>query len=172
MAPSGGDPYRSPPIIRKRTSFPLVVIFRKLLGLLLTLLFILVVTVGIPVYVVLGIIGFVKKKSRRWTYENGCCTHSWPICGTVPEIAGMILTGNVDTDTLNDEIQRVIADNRSNLYKNPSSDVSSQIGKWWSHSTYRLKTDDDLLDLQRQENVLPTHQTTLSLVPEYSHALK
>nr|CDJ91528.1 uncharacterized protein LOC100909019 [Haemonchus contortus] len=172
MAPSGGDPYRSPPIIRKRTSFPLLVVFRKLLSLLVTLLFIIVVTVSIPVYLILGIIGFVKKKSRRWTYEDGCCTHPWPISGTIPELAGMILTGNVDIDALNDGIQRVIADSRSNLYKNPSSDVSSQLGKLWDQSSYRLSTDNDLLDLQRQENVLPTHQTTLSLVPEYSHALK
>ncbi|KAK6010433.1 hypothetical protein OSTOST_24540, partial [Ostertagia ostertagi] len=172
MAPSGGDPYRSPPIIRKRTSFPLVVVFRKLLGILVTVLFIVVVTVGIPVYLILGIIGFVKKKSRRWTYESGCCTHQWPLCGTVPELAGMILTGSVDLDALNDGIQRVIADSRSNLYKNSSSDVSSQLGKLWDNSSYRLTTDNELLDLQRQENVLPTHQTTLSLVPEYSHTLK
>ncbi|VDP08711.1 unnamed protein product [Heligmosomoides polygyrus] len=129
MSPSGGEPYRSPPIIRKRTSFPLAVMLRKVLGLLVTVLFVVVITVGIPVYLVLGVIGFVKKKSRRWGYERGCCTHQWPICGKGPELAGMVMTGDVDLNALNDGIQRVAVDSRSNLYKNPSSDVSSHLGK-------------------------------------------
>ncbi|KAL6725394.1 hypothetical protein Aduo_007449 [Ancylostoma duodenale] len=172
MAPSGGDPYRSPPIIRKRTSFPLAVMLRKLLGLLTTVLFVIVIVLGIPVYLTLGIIGFVKKKSRRWKYVDGCCTHQWPICGTGPDLAGIVVTGSVDLDTLNHGIQRVIVDSRSNLYQNPASDVLANLGKLWDHSSFHLTTDADLLSLQQQDNVLPTEQTTLSLVPEFAHSLK
>lgn len=79
-----------------------------------------------------------------------CCTHQWPICGKGPELAGMVMTGDVDLNALNDgvggpsdvleycsfdrcrfQIQRVAVDSRSNLYKNPSSDVSSHLGKVW-----------------------------------------
>lgn len=49
----------------------MAVMLRKVLGLLVTVLFVVVITVGIPVYLVLGVIGFVKKKSRRWGYERG-----------------------------------------------------------------------------------------------------
>ncbi|VDL77578.1 unnamed protein product [Nippostrongylus brasiliensis] len=144
----------------------------KLLGLLVTLISVLIITVCAPVYLVVGVIGFVKRKSRRWTYENGCCTHQWPICGSGPEIAGMILTGNVDLDALNDGLQRVVVDSRSNLHKNPACDIHSNLGKRWDQSSYQLTGDADLLELPQQKNVLPLRQTTLSLISEFSHSLK
>ncbi|KAK6746184.1 hypothetical protein RB195_012352 [Necator americanus] len=150
MAPSGGDPYRSPPIIRKRSSFPLTVMLRKLLG----------------------IIGFVKKKSRRWSYVDGCCTHQWPISGTDPDLAGIVVSGAIDLDYLNNSIQRVLVDSRSNLFENANNDVTANIGKLWDHSNFRVATDADLLTLQQQDNVLPLQKTTLSLVPEFVHSLK
>uniref|UniRef100_A0A0K0DJK2 WS_DGAT_C domain-containing protein n=1 Tax=Angiostrongylus cantonensis TaxID=6313 RepID=A0A0K0DJK2_ANGCA len=103
MSPSGGDPYRSPPIIRKRTAFPLTITFRKLFGLLITILTMFILVAGIPVYLILSVIGFFKKKSKRWSYEQRCCTHQWPISGTGPDLAGMIFTGTVDLETINKE---------------------------------------------------------------------
>ncbi|KAJ1348818.1 hypothetical protein KIN20_004213 [Parelaphostrongylus tenuis] len=172
MSPSGGDPYRSPPIIRKRTAFPLIIIFRKLFGLLITILIIFILAAGIPVYLILGIIGFFRKKSKRWSYEQRCCTHQWPISDTGSDLAGVIFAGTVDLETVNKGVRRVVMDSESNLCANCSSDVIQNIGKIWDQSGYRLTMDDELLGLQLQRNVLPADQTTVFLVPDFEHSLK
>ncbi|CAJ0596750.1 unnamed protein product [Cylicocyclus nassatus] len=118
------------------------------------------------------IIGFVKRKSRRWRYISGYCTHQWPISGSGPDLAGIVVTGNVDMDILNDAIQRVIEDRRSNLYQNSASDVVANLGKIWDNSKFQIKNDADVLTLQQQKNSLPSDGTTMSVVLEFAHSLK
>ncbi|VDM53182.1 unnamed protein product [Angiostrongylus costaricensis] len=187
MSPSGGDPYRSPPIIRKRTAFPLTIIFRKLFGLLITILAMFILVAGIPVYLILDppclIQCLIRCSNNRnslnysklelfCSFNIECCTHQWPICGTSPDLAGMIFTGTVDLETINKELRRVILDSESNLFVDCSSNVAPNIGKLWDQSAYRLTADDKLLELLLQRNVLPVGQMSVSLVPGFEHSLK
>ncbi|KAE9417430.1 hypothetical protein Angca_000682, partial [Angiostrongylus cantonensis] len=145
---------------------------RKLFGLLITILTMFILVAGIPVYLILSVIGFFKKKSKRWSYEQRCCTHQWPISGTGPDLAGMIFTGTVDLETINKELRRVVLDCESNLCENYSSDVAPNMGRLWDQSAYRLTADDELLELLLQRNVLPVDQMSVSLVPGFEHSLK